>query len=715
MAQANPFEIAQQDREFGGSNIDQAHLAYARYVEAMADAISAWTKAPLDVMTSWFRGVQGLTSGFSAKHDEDPSSQESQEVDDTESQEVDDTESQEVDDTESQEVDDTEKPTNGLEHDQGIWVEPEDASPERPIESPESFNQRLARLRTLLPSLRKVFLLICLAGLSWFATYTGMLELIRANSGDIPFAHQVAIGFAVATLMLTVLYILDALFSPITWWLRTLYIFGYLFLTLISIGFSFGFFWKLLESRGEATRSAEAAIGEVQRALEEGKTRIGQLGSTLDTLTALSKQKEEEELTSGDTCPNSLPGSGPRMRMREADAENFGFISHSIKSRASGIQTDLDSLKADLAMVLSRDPATFDPVTGTRNAFLRGLDRKLDLTLTRFNALRTDPQLAEQRNLLAGRAERTQFDDGKGGSFACPDPQLQMALHGVVRALDSLPSIEKPKIAAVEGSEAIVEAFRRLTSTAIGVIRLKLPPSPEELSDLQRQPSTSAERSPDRQALPPREPGLSSRDYIPLFVAVFVDFCLLLVCINRPINRLHTALQGEEQDRPAVQLLAKFNQTHLGDLQEGLQVFQHAVFDFLGDDYVAIPINTEAFYLANLFTGLEGRGVVDRVLLPPALIVRRKLRLQGSAFAEEPAFRVYKFRSRAWSKLVLDTILTSRIAPANTAREPQGSALSAPFWASALEAQLERPALPSPSKAANGRPSAGQRLAHSQS
>ena len=61
-----------------------------------------------------------------------------------------------------------------------------------------------------------------------------------------------------------------------------------------------------------------------------------------------------------------------------------------------------------------------------------------------------------------------------------------------------------------------------------------------------------------------------------LFVAVFVDFCLLLVCINRPINRLHTALQGEEQDRPAVQLLAKFNQTHLGDLQEGLQVFQQA-------------------------------------------------------------------------------------------------------------------------------------------
>ena len=89
-------------------------------------------------------------------------------------------------------------------------------------------------------------------------------------------------------------------------------------------------------------------------------------------------------------------------------------------------------------------------------------------------------------------------------------------------------------------------------------------------------------------------------------------------------------------------------------------MFQHAVFDFLGDYYVAVPINaqrTEARYLANLFVGLEGKGIVDRVLLPPAFVVRRKLTLQGSAFAQERAFRLYRFRTGAWSKLVLDAIL----------------------------------------------------------
>ena len=32
--------------------------------------------------------------------------------------------------------------------------------------------------------------------------------------------------------------------------------------------------------------------------------------------------------------------------------------------------------------------------------------------------------------------------------------------------------------------------------------------------------------------------GLSKRDYVPLAIAIFVDICLLLVSIGRPMNRL---------------------------------------------------------------------------------------------------------------------------------------------------------------------------------
>jgi hypothetical protein len=159
-----------------------------------------------------------------------------------------------------------------------------------------------------------------------------------------------------------------------------------------------------------------------------------------------------------------------------------------------------------------------------------------------------------------------------------------------------------------------------------------------------------------------QEPGLSSRDHIPLVVAIFVDFCLLLVSINRPINRFQKLVQivRESPEGPIAEIIARFHETHQGGLRQEFKIFQHAAFDFLSDYYVAVPVTakrSEARYLANLFAGLAGTRIVDRVLLLPQFVVRKKLMRQGSEFAEEPAFRLYRFRDGAWSKLVLDAIL----------------------------------------------------------
>lgn len=543
--------------------------------------------------------------------------------------------------------------------------EPRKARLDRAVDALEQNNQRWHRLRHAFPGAIKIFLIVGLAALSWLATYSGMLELIAANTGDVALHYKIAIGFAVAMLMAMIIYILDTLFSPIGWGLRTLYIFGYILLTLISVGFGFGFYWKFLESRAEATRSAEAAIAHVQTSLQRSQVQLDQLQGTLDTLTTLSREKAVREREQGNSCPNSQPGDGPRRRLRDADARDFAFISDFIGSRSQSVKKDFDALAADMGKVISNDPSTFE--NGTRNAFMRALNRKLDLTITRFNALRNDPQLAEHRDRLASRASQETFPDGSGGTFACPDVQLQSALRGVVKAIDNLPEIEKPDILVVEGSEATVEAFRRLTATMAGALRFELPPGPEELRELQKKAVQSAREPGDRQAsVMTQNPGLGPRDYIPLFVAIFVDFCILLVSINRPINRFQMLvhLAREAKDGPVADILGRFHRSHASGLAREFEIFQHVVFDFLGDYYVAVPISArdmEARYLANLFVSLEGKGIVDRVLLPPDFVVRRKLARQGSDFAEEKVFRLYRFRDGAWSKMVLDAILGKEI------------------------------------------------------
>lgn len=561
--------------------------------------------------------------------------------------------------------------------------EPRRARLDRAVDALTQGNERWHRLRQAFPGMIKVFLIFGLAALSWLATYSGMLELIAANTGHVDLQYKIAIGFAVAMLMAMIIYLLDALFSPIGWGLRTLYIFGYIFLTVISVGFGFGFYWKFLESRAEATRSAEAAIAHVQSSLQKSQVQLDQLQGTLDTLTALSRQKAVQEREQGNSCPDSKPGDGPRRRLRDADAQDFAFVSEFIGSRSQAVKKDFDALAADMGKVISNDPSTYE--NGTRNQFMRSLNRKLDLTITRFNALRSDPQLSEHRDRLAKRSHQETFPDGSGGTFACPDVQLQSALSGVVKAIDGLPEIEKPDVLAVEGSEATVEAFRRLTVTMVGALQFELPPGPEELREMQKKAVQSA-RGPGVQAsnVMAQNPGLGTRDYIPLFIAIFVDFCILLVSINRPINRFQMLvhLAREAKDGPVAEILDKFHKTHAGGLAREFEIFQHVVFDFVGDYYVAVPISArsiDARYLANLFVSLEGKGIVDRVMLPPDFVVRRKLAKQNSEFANETAFRLYRFRDGAWSKMVLDAILgaeTPEAPGASTSSRANGAGLN---------------------------------------
>ena len=525
---------------------------------------------------------------------------------------------------------------------------------------------------------KKILLLTGLGMLSWISTYTGMLELIQANMGEIEFTFKVAIGFAVAMLMLMIVWLLDQLFDRLQPVVRLLFVAGYLFLTLISVGFGFGFYWKFLESRSEATRSAESAVTQVQTALLAAQTRLEQLNATFVQLTTISAQKAIDEREKGNSCPASRPGDGPRRRLRDADASRFGFAQKFIGERATSVTKDINVLNGDLAKVVNRTKDTFDAKTGTRNIFLKDLGRKLDNSVTRFNAFRTDPQLRQFRTDFADRAAKSVFDNGRGGTFSCPDPELQTALRGVVRAIDQLPELEKPQIKAVEGSEAIIEAFRRLTTTISGLATLKMPPTPDELRAAQQRAVQSVRGDNRKQRwIMGLQPGLGERDYIPLFIALFVDFCLLLVSVSRPMQGFQWLehKMGSAQDGPIIKILSRFRDIHQDEeIRDVFEVFRHVVFDVRGVYYAAIPMNgtdptstsdleantaTEAQLLANLFTSFENDKVYKRVVAPLFTnnYIQKKLRNQGSKFHEAEAFRLYRFEKDQWQDWMLSAMM----------------------------------------------------------
>jgi hypothetical protein len=542
------------------------------------------------------------------------------------------------------------------------------------------------------------FLLLSgLSLLSWISTYTGIMELIAASTGEIGLLPRIAVAFSVFMLQLMILYVLDAMFSgELRWWLWPLYIIGYCVLFLIAVGFAFGFYWKYLEAGSVTTASAEASLRDVQQTLQLGSTRLEQMQTTFTTLAQISSAKAETERTVGRTCPNSPPGDGPRRRLREADAERFRFADQYIAQRVTEVRTDIGALNDNLQKMLLKDPSTIDPATGSRNSFIAELNRGLGLVATRFNALRSDPQLLQLRDEFAARAEQKSFPDDRGGTFLCPDPQLTTALNGVVRAISELPALNPPLLRAYEGSEAVIEAFRRLTNSGLASWA-------EMTAGVQNSFAAIGLASPAA-PVPPAINGLTERDYIPLIIAIFVDLCILLVSINRPFGPFFELSQSMEAARRGgmndyLETFYKvfqdqFDPARRPTAADVIAPIQDVVFDHKGNYYAAVPLDFReedykkwlekrtgptaaqaifqatsekplevSRYITSVFATLEGSSFVDLAEAKDEgldiLLIKQKLDQQGSVYAQADAFRIYRFRRKAWAQILIQSVGSS--------------------------------------------------------
>jgi len=262
--------------------------------------------------------------------------------------------------------------------------------------------------------------------------------------------------------------------------------------------------------------------------------------------------------------------------------------------------------------------------------------------------------------------------------------------------------LAKPQIAALDRSLATIVAVGRLTTSFFGLLTFRLPPSADELRELQRKAVQSVEGSGSSGApAMVQAAGLAKRDYVPLAVAIFVDLCLLLVSIGRPVNQfmgLERSMR-EAEDGPVYPILARFHDIHAdSDAVRHFEVFRDVIFDLNGHYHVAVPLNIpkgaenyaalerEAHRLANLCYALEGKGILSRPMsFLPGLLVQRQLKRRGSKFvecygrqrparyrrgwdavrsvwsetpvAEKPAFKVYRFKRGAWPEMILGAVM----------------------------------------------------------
>ena len=70
MAETQPFEIPRELRELAEKNVEQARAAYGQFMDALAQAMAAWSKVPSNVITSGFKAVQERAIHFAKENAE---------------------------------------------------------------------------------------------------------------------------------------------------------------------------------------------------------------------------------------------------------------------------------------------------------------------------------------------------------------------------------------------------------------------------------------------------------------------------------------------------------------------------------------------------------------------------------------------------------------------------------------------------------------------
>lgn len=187
-------------------------------------------------------------------------------------------------------------------------------------------------------------------------------------------------------------------------------------------------------------------------------------------------------------------------------------------------------------------------------------------------------------------------------------------------------------------------------------------------------------------------------------IAIFVDICILLVSINRPFGPFFELSRSMEAARRGTMndyletfykvFQDQFDPAKRPTAADVVAPIQDVVFDYKGRYYAAVPLDfreddyikwlekrtgpstaqsiyqatserplEESRYITSVFATLEGSGFVELIEAADegldAALIKHKLDQQGSVYAQADAFRVYRFRQRAWAQILLQSVASS--------------------------------------------------------
>ncbi|MEN8219441.1 MAG: hypothetical protein ABFS56_24415 [Pseudomonadota bacterium] len=478
-------------------------------------------------------------------------------------------------------------------------------------------------------------IIITLSIISFYTSFDGFITMSFGSLSKTPSMIILLLFVLVVALQSILVYALfkfidvDYLILRITW------LFCYGLVMLVSVFFSYSFYYNFIRADNFAEENALSQARQVKDTFQSFQNEFDNIRSTVIALSEYSSEMSERERNYGKTCdPNIGKGNGPRRHFRDQEATLF-------QSFVTGINALQKKIIQDISMIAAE-------IETYKTDEVLNAEAKVNQRITKVNLYKDALILKEIKQVVAehtgdNRYQVQSIDPSTNQRVLidCPDPAFDRKAKLILSSLNKLQPIPPVKFFNPNDDK---QRFARTFAVFIAVPSIGLGTyAPEDTSN-----------------------AITKWDMAPIAVGFFIDFLIFLICFadgitkktkNQPINDNY---EGQYFGVEGIKAIGDYlNSSVESDVFSKLQKYCHSS---LLSKLFFVPVIEDATdaqeqKIVQLFNILEANGQVTYSITDlPAKGVHKSVKKRLNIQKDDPRFfNVFKMSKKAWREMVLSS------------------------------------------------------------
>ncbi len=221
----------------------------------------------------------------------------------------------------------------------------------------------------------------------------------------------------------------------------------YLLSLLISVLFSFNFYYKIFSASEFSHRNVTLQLQIVQERLEDSQSSFDAIHRSLKNLSDYSMKRSIEESTIGGTCDETkIPTPGPRSNLRKYESNLFQSHLEGVETLNKKVAVEIKSIKLMLRQ--------FNP----KKDDVEALEERVNQRIATINRFLRGGEISLLPKVLSQHkgAKRMQMHS-LGRIISCPDSKITQKIHAIMENLNSLKFLDKVSFFDANDQQQLIE------------------------------------------------------------------------------------------------------------------------------------------------------------------------------------------------------------------------------------------------------------------